>query len=228
MASAWARLESSRLREGVRALGSWIDLDHPAPHRTRAVGQDAPEGEVARRVGRRVLLQRVEVDVLAPARGVRAGDAAVGACARELGLLEHLPVGRAEAEGDPVQRAIAADDGALAAEDPRRLLEVLQVDQAQARVLADDDLDDAVDEPVRGRARLVPHRGLRVLFEDHEQPPVQRAAGLLVRGGDDDRGLDGHAARHVHEGAVGPVRVVARDQRGVAVDDRAQVALDEL
>ena len=218
----------ARLLEGVGALGARVDLDHPAPHRAGAVGQDAAEGEVARGVGRRVLLQRVEVEVLAPARGVGAGDAAVRAGAGELGLLEDLAVGRAEAERDPVQRAVAADDGALRAEDPRVSSRSCRSTRRRRAFWPTTSSTTPLTEAVGGRARLVPDRGLRVLLEDHEQPPVQRGAGLLVRGRDDDRRLDRHAARHVDEGAVGPVRVVARDERGVAGDDRAQVALDEL
>src|SRR3954470_133825 len=155
---ALGQQQVARLLEGVRALRAGVHLDHPAPHRARPVGEDAAEGEVARRVGRRVLLQRVEVEVLAPARGVRPGHRAVGAGAGELGLLEDLAVRGAEAERDPVERAVAGDRRALRAEDPRLLRDVLRVDEPQARVLADDELDDAVEDTVGlrvGRAGLV-------------------------------------------------------------------------
>jgi hypothetical protein len=72
-----------------------------------------------------VLLGRVEVQVLAVAGDVGAGDLAGGALAVEDRVLEDLAVGAAEAEHDPVQRAVALDARALAAEDPRLLVEPL-------------------------------------------------------------------------------------------------------
>jgi hypothetical protein len=124
------------LLERVGLLRALVDLDHPAPDRGGAAVEDPAEREVARRADRRVLLQRVEVDVLAALRGVRAGDRRVGARAGELRLEEDLAVLAAEAERHPVEVAVALDDRALGAEHPRLLVDVLAADVAQPRVLA--------------------------------------------------------------------------------------------
>src|SRR3712207_7357745 len=48
-------------------------------------------------------------------------------------------------------------------------------------VLADDELEDDVDEAVGGRQLLLPDLGLRALLEDDEDAPVERAALLGLR-----------------------------------------------
>ena len=71
----------------------------------------------------------------------------------EPGLHPHVAARRAEPERDPVERAVAADLGALGAEDPAVLGQRLAADVAQPRVVADDqlgdDVEDAVDVVVR-------------------------------------------------------------------------------
>src|SRR4051812_28894450 len=115
----------ARLLEGVGLLRAGVDLDHPAPHGRRAGVEDPAEREVRRRVRRGVLLQRVEVEVLAAVGRVGAADGGVRAWTREVRLQEHLAVARAEAERRPVQVAVALDDRALRGEDPRLLGEIL-------------------------------------------------------------------------------------------------------
>ena len=75
--------------------------------------------------------------------------------------------------------AVALDDRALRAEDPRLLGQRLRVDEAQLRVLPDDELGDAVDDALGlevRRERLVPDLGLRALLEHDQRAVVQRAA----------------------------------------------------
>jgi hypothetical protein len=221
----------ARLLKGVGLLGPLVDLDHAAPHRRGAVGEDPAEGEIRRGVGRSVLLQRVEVEVLATVGGVGAVDRGVGALAGEVRLQEDLAVGRAEAQRGPVELTVALDDRALGGEDPAALREVLPGDVVQVGVRAHDDLDDRVDQTRRrgvGGQRLLPHLGLGTLLEDDQRAPVQRAAGVLVHDVEHDRRLDAHAARHVDERSVGPQRVVARGERVGALHDGTEVALDDV
>jgi len=75
----------------------------------------------------------------------------------------------------------------------------------------------------------VPDIGLRALLEHDQQPPRERAPRRLVDRLEPDRRVEGDAARHVDEGAIAPLGVVAGDQRGGAGrHDAPQVALDEL
>ena len=143
-----------------------------------------------------------------------------------------LPLPRAEARGDPVQVPVAGDLGALGAEDPRLLVQVLGADEAQRGVLADAQLDD------RGQHRLgvggagqvlLPDLGLGALLEHDQHAPVQRGAGGVGDRGQHDRLLDAHVARDVDERAAGPAGVVERREDVLlGVDDRAEVLLDEV
>ena len=137
------------LLERVGLLGARVDLDHPAPDGGRAVAQDAAEGEVGDRVRRGVLLRGVEVDVLALVRRVGTRDLGLGALAGELRLHPHAATCGAEADGDPVELAVALHLGALGAEDPRLLVQVLAADVAELGVLADDKLDSNTGLPAR-------------------------------------------------------------------------------
>ncbi len=234
MASACAFLVSSRLRDSWKAsvrCAPAVDLDHPAPDRAGAVAQNAAEGEVRGRVRRGVLLERVEVEVLAPARRICTGDGPARALARELGLEEHLAVRRAEAERDPVERAVALDDGPLRAEYERALGERLRIHEAQVGVLADYEFHDAVDEAVGvgvARQRLMPHLRLGALLEHDQRAVVKSAAGPLMHCRQHDRRLNVKAARDVDERAIAPARVVLRGQPGACRDDASQVVLDEI
>ncbi len=107
----------------------------------------------------------------------------------------------------------------------------LRADVAQARVLADRQLDDGVQQAVGvvvGGDVLLPDLGRGALLEHDERAPLQRGLALRLHDGDDDRRLDRHAARDVDERAALPARLVARDERVLGVDDRAEVLLDEL
>ena len=183
-------------------------------------------------LGRRVLLRGVEVDVLAGVRRVGAGDLRLGALAGELGLHPHAAARGAEADRDPVELGVARHLGALGAEDPRLLVEVLAADVAQPGVLPDDELDDGVEQRLGlgvGGEVLLPHLGLGALVEHDQHAALQRAAGRGGDGAEQDRRLDAHAARHVDERAAGPAGVVGRDEDVVlGGDDRAEVRLDQL
>ena len=60
------------LLERVGLLRARVHLDHAAPYGARAAAEHAAERKVGDRVRRRVLLERVEVDVLAAVRHVGA------------------------------------------------------------------------------------------------------------------------------------------------------------
>src|SRR4051812_1432663 len=139
---ALGQQQVAALLERVGLLRARVDLDHPAPDRRRAVAQDPAERQIRNRVRRGVLLRRVEVDVLARVRRVGARDLGLGALAGELGLHPHAAAGGAEADGDPVELAVALHLGALCAEDPRLLVQILAADVAELGVLPDDELDD--------------------------------------------------------------------------------------
>ena len=95
---------------------------------------------------RRVLLRRVVVEVLAAATDVGARHLGARSAPGELRLHAHLAAAGAEAERDPVEVGVAADLGALRGEDPASLGELLLADVAQVGAVADDDLDDAVEQ----------------------------------------------------------------------------------
>ena len=147
-------------------------------------------------------------------------------------LHAHLALGGAERDGGPVELAVARHLGALGAEDPRALVHVLPADVAQAGVLADDQLDDRVEHRLAvlgARQELLPDLGLGALVEHDQRAPVQRGARGVGDRGQQDRGLDAHAARHVDERAARPRGVVGGGEHVlVAGDDRAQVGLDQL
>ena len=137
------------LLEGVGALGARVDADHPAPDGGRPLGEHAAEGEVGGRVLGRVLLGRVVVEVLGAVAGVGAGHLRARAAPGELGLHPHLAARRAEAERDPLEVRVAADLGPLGREDPAFVGELLLADVAEVGAVADDELDDAVEERPR-------------------------------------------------------------------------------
>ena len=68
--------------------------------------------------------------------------------ARRVGLHAHAPARGSEAERDPVERDVAADLGALGAEDPAALRQRLAAHVAQPRAVADDELGDRVEDAV--------------------------------------------------------------------------------
>ena len=70
----------------------------------------------------------------------------------ELGLHPHLAARRAEAERDPVEVGVAADLGALGGEHPALVGELLLADVAQVGAVADDELDDPVEQAASSSA----------------------------------------------------------------------------
>ncbi len=167
------------LLERVRLLGAGVHLDHAAPHRARAAAEDAAEREIRDRVRRGVLLQRVEVEVLAAVRDVGAGDARARAAAVELRLHPDLPARRAERERRPVERRVARDDRALVREHPGGVVERLRSDVVKRRALAHDDLGDAVEEALGllvARHPLLPDLGLGSGLEHDQRAPVELVA----------------------------------------------------
>ena len=76
----------ARLLERVGLLGAGVDDDVALPDRARPSLQHAAEREVGGRVRRRVLLGRVEVDVLAAVRGVGTSHTGVRTLAFKAGL----------------------------------------------------------------------------------------------------------------------------------------------
>ena len=153
-------------------------------------------------------------------RRVGAGDLGLGALAGEQRLHAHAcRCAEPKPSDDPVERAVAGDLGALGAEDPRLLVEVLAADVAQAGVLADDELDDGVEQRlalvVAGQV-LLPDLGLGALLE-HDQHAPAAATVPAARGdrGQQDRRLDAHAARDVHERAARPSRRSLQRGEGV-------------
>ena len=222
----------ARLLEGVGLLGAGVDADHAAPYRRGPAVQQAPEGQVAGRVGRRVLLGGVEVEVLAAAADVGAGDLGLRAPAGEVGLHAHLAAGRAEPERDPLQRPVAVDLGALGAEDPRLLGQRLGADVAQPRARPHDELGHGVEQAAEvggGREVLLPDLGLGALLDHDQRAPVGAALGGSLDRARDHGPVGDHAGADVHEQPAGPLGVVARGE-GIALagDDGAEVALDEL
>ena len=90
---------------------------------------------------------------------------------------------RAEAERDPVQGAVAADLGALGAEDPAALGEGLAADVAQVGVVADDQLGDDVEHALESRRAgqvLLPDLGLGALLEHDQRAAVELACRLRL------------------------------------------------
>ena len=155
----------------------------------------------------------------------------LGALAGQQRLGAHAAVGAAEADDDPVERAVAGHLGALGAEDPRLLVEVLPADVAQAGVLAHDELDHGVEQRlgllVAGQV-LLPHLGLGALLEHDQHAPLQGGAGGGGDRGEQDRGLDAHVARDPDEGAAVPRVLVPAGEDVVGGHHAAEVRLDEL
>jgi len=112
------------------------------PHGRRAPGQDAAEGQVAERVGRGVLLCGVVVDVLAAVGGVGAGHPGLRALADQ--AASPCAPGRcpSRSPGHPVKAGVPGHLGALGAEHPALLAEVLAADVAEVGTVADDQLSD--------------------------------------------------------------------------------------
>ena len=109
----------------VRLLGFLLDADHPAPDRPGLVAQGALEREVARRVRRHVLLERVVVEVLVAVGEVRARDARRRPLAGQVVLDSDLSLLRTEAACHPVELGISRDPRVVGREVPRVLRQIL-------------------------------------------------------------------------------------------------------
>ena len=99
------------------------------------------------------------------------------AAAGELGLHPHLAARRAEAEGDPLQIAVAPDLGALRREHPALVGDLLLADVPEVGAVADDQLDRGVKESVALRCVALPDLGLGALGQDHQGAPLDLLAG---------------------------------------------------
>jgi hypothetical protein len=178
-----------------------------------------------------VLLRGIEVDVLAAVRRVGAGHLALGALAGQQRLRAHAAVGAPEADHDPVQNAVAGHLGALGAEDPRALVQVLAADITQASVLPHHELDHGVQQrlglAVAGQV-LLPHLRLGPLVQHDQHAPLQCGAGGRGHRGQEDRGVDADAARHPHERAAVPRVPVPAREHVVGRHHPSEVGLHEL
>ena len=114
-----------------------------------------------------------------PCAGVRAGHLGARAGAVDVGLHPQLALAGAEPEPDPVQRGVARDLRALAAEDPRLLREVLHAQVLDRRALAHDDLGDGVEVALEvglGGQPLLGDGHLRARLDHDQRAPRQRGA----------------------------------------------------
>ena len=149
---------------------------------------------------------------------VGAGHAGLGALAAEPRLHPDPAAGRAEPERHPVERRVAADLGALGAEDPGALGERLPAHVAEVGVVGDDQLGDGVEHALDllgGRQVLLPDLGLGALLEHDQRALVDERPGPRLDGGQRDRRLEHHPAGHVHEAAAADAGVVERDEHVV-------------
>ena len=98
---------------------------------------------------------------------------AFGSLPGERDFLVDLGQPRPETADGPLQRGIAADDGALAAEVPGGIVPVLDIDQPEVRSLRQEDFERADVQALGSStgpqpARLAHQRGLGPFFE-HDQ-----------------------------------------------------------
>ena len=128
---------------GVGALGVLLDPDHPLPDDPRLVLQPPLVEQVAGGVGGDVVLPGEVGQVLAAGGEHDAVDLGLGPLPGEGDLLVDLGQPRAQAADGPLERGVAADDRALPAEVPGRLVPVLDVDQPEPRALRQEDLESA-------------------------------------------------------------------------------------
>ena len=143
-----------------------------------------------------------------------------------------LPRARAEAERDPVERAVARHLGALAC---RRssFSPTASCPQTKRRFAFSPTTSSTTVLKTRvlrrvGGQVLLPHLRLRAVLDDDQRAPVERAALGALHGGDEDRPVEHRAGRDVHERAAGEAGLVARDEGVLVGDDRAEVPLDQL
>ena len=178
---------------------------------------------------RRVLLRRVEVEVLAAARRVRAGDLRVRARAGELRLLEDLAVARRRSpsatQSSEPSRSTAR---ALRAEDPRLLVEALAADEAQAARSAPTTSSTTVlNRPSASRRRelLLPDLGLGALLEhDRARASSARCPAAAWTAVSSDRRLERARRAGRRRTRRPPTRPrCARRTGRRRVDDRAEV-----
>ena len=128
--------------------------------RLRSV-EDALEREVGGRVGRRVLLGGVVVDVLAAAQVVRPGHLDRGPAVGQVALHPRLGARPAHRRGDPVEARVTAHRRAVRAELARLGVVVLDRHVLEVRAVGDLELDDHVQVAGHRRGELLGERGAR-------------------------------------------------------------------
>ena len=205
--------------ERHRLLGVAPDADEARVHRLRGVLDRALEQEVAPRVGRVVVLQGAEVEHLVAVAEVDRREVGLGARSREQRLAAEARVGAAQRDHRRPERRVPAEVRALQRDLPRAGAVLLHREVADVRVVADDQLDDRVDEvtggadPGVGGAVAVEHRDLGAVF-GHDQRVREAGEPVALRPVEHhDRLVDDDAARHLHERAAGEEGVVQHGER---------------
>ena len=131
----------------VGLLGSFADLDHPAPHGSRAVLQHGLVQEVAGAMRGDVMLQCVVDQVLAVAGEHDTVDLGPGTGFDQGHPLVDLSESATHGGYGPLKGRIATYAGPLVSEMPSVLTPVLEIDISQVRPGTLDDFDRSAVEP---------------------------------------------------------------------------------
>ena len=196
--NARARLASGRM---------WTSPEYTE----RASSSTAPLNSRSLRVfGRGVVLERAEVEHLRAVAEVDGEQVALGALPVEAGLAAESGVVAAERDRGRPQAGVASEVRALERDLPRVRAVLLHRQVADVRAVADEQLDDRVDEVVarRRRAEPVDDRDLGALVRDDQRVREGGEPVALRPVQDDDRPVDHDARGHVHERAAGEEGVV--------------------
>ena len=176
-----------------------------------------------------MVLERAEVEHLLAVAEVHREEVALGALTVEAGLAAQARVVAAERDRGGRQPRVATEMRALQRDRPRAVAVLLHADVADVRVVADRELDDAVDEMRHVRRRRVPFedRDLALLLGHDERVREGRETFAVGPVQDHDRALDHHAARHMHERTAREERIVQHGERvGRRTGDGTEVRLD--
>ena len=133
-----------------------------------------------------------------------------------------LPLRRAEAERDPVELAVAGDPARWVPKTHDFSLRSWRADEAQARVLADDELDDGVEQAVGARRRAYCSQTSASAPSSSTISTRQFSAvpACVWTRVEQRSARRAHAARDVDERAALPLRGVAGDERVVVARRR--------
>ena len=164
--------------------------------------------------GRVVVLERAEVEHLLAVAEVHGELVALPTLTCEERFTAQARVVAAECDRRRLDGRVSSELGALEAEMPRLRAVLLHRQEAQARVVVDEELGDGIDEMVGAvRAEPFEHGRLGVLTEAHEGVRERRAPVAFAPVQHEDRILDDDPGRHVYEGAAGEERIVQRRER---------------